>query len=499
MKLARGLVDIPFAAGGEGFLGHSAAFQRDRMGTLAALADSRAPLQRLRTLPIVNAVVAHDPEVVQEVLVEKSKSFVKSDMLRFALHDLAGEGLFTSNGDLWRRQRRRMAPLFTPKALAAYAESMVACAERTLEPWGERAEIVLAHETTRLTMGIAAKTLFDADTFSEADEIGRALETALDWTGEVIGRPGAIAHVVAHRAFDEVARRTSGLVHAYATIAARKLTGPQLLLGKKNQEFRRAIRYLDMRVQRMIDERRRAVLRGSESLPDDLLTRLLEASDDESEGPSRGTSGTGGTGGKMSDRQVRDEVLTLFVAGHETTATGLAWTLYAAARDRTVYDRMRDEVDALGKRPTLDDLPRLDYCLRAFKEALRFYPPVYMFGRDATCDVTVAGFELPRRTNVMICPWAMHHARHVWTDPERFDPDRFLPEREASRHRYAYLPFGAGPRVCLGNHFAYMEAQLALAVLLSRYDFELVADDLPEPKATLRAKHGVRMRVTRRE
>jgi cytochrome P450 len=470
-------------------MGHSAAFQRDRMGTLALLARSRAPLQRLRTLPVVHAVVAHDPEVVQEVLVDKSKSFVKSDMLRFALHDLAGEGLFTSNGDLWRRQRKRMAPLFTPKALATYGEDMVACAERTVASWGERSDIVLADETTRLTMGIAGKTLFDADTFSEADEIGKALATALEWTGRVIGSPAALAHVVAHRAFDEIGRRTSGITSEYAKIAARALTGPKLLVGRRHREFRAAIRYLDARVQRMIDERRAAIARGSAELPQDLLTRLLDAS--ASEGDDASTE-------KMSDRQVRDEVLTLFVAGHETTATGLAWTLYAAVRDRAIYARLRDEVDALEKRPTLDDLPRLGYCLRAFKEALRVYPPVYMFGRDSTCDVTVAGFDLPRRTNVMICPWAMHHAAHVWPSPERFDPDRFLPEQEASRHRYAYLPFGAGPRICLGNHFAYMEAQLTLAVLLSRYDFELLGDDVPEPGATLRPKHGVRMRVTRR-
>lgn len=457
------------------------------MGTLAALARSESPLQRLRTLPVVHAVVAHDPDVVQEVLVEKAKSFVKSDMLRFALHDLAGEGLFTSNGDLWRRQRKRMAPLFTPKSLATYGEAMVACTERTVASWGERSEIVLAHETTRLTMGIAGKTLFDADTFSEADEIGNALATALDWTGRVIGSPAALAHVVAHRAFDELGRRTSGIVSEYAEIAARELTGPRLLFGRRHREFRRAIRVLDARVQRMIDERRRATARGSTGLPQDLLSRLLDASDDDDTSHA-----------KMSDRQVRDEVLTLFVAGHETTATGLAWTLYAAVRDGTIYARMREEVDALGKRPTLDDLPRLGYCLRAFKEALRVYPPVYMFGRDATCDVTVAGFELPRRTNVMICPWAMHHAEHVWPAPERFDPDRFSPEQEASRHRYAYLPFGAGPRICLGNHFAYMEAQLALAVLLSHYDFELLGEDVPEPSATLRPKHGVRMRVTRR-
>src|SRR5262249_30093720 len=148
--------------------------------------------------------------------------------------------------------------------------------------------------------------------------------------------------------------------------------------------------------------------------------------------------------------------------------------------------------------PTVADLPRLDLCLRAFKEALRLYPPVYVFGRDSNADVTVGGYHLPAPTNVLTSPWVLHHAARFWPDPERFDPDRFLPDREPARHRYAYLPFSAGPRTCLGTHFAYMEAQLALAVLLRRYTFELLGEEEPEPGATLRPKHGVRVRVRRR-
>ena len=230
----------------------------------------------------------------------------------------------------------------------------------------------------------------------------------------------------------------------------------------------------------MIDDRRSSAARH-----EDLLARLIEARDADS-------------GEAMSDRQVRDEVLTLFVAGHETTATALAWTLYSACRTPAVLAQMHAEADAVGDSPTLADLPRLGLCLRAFKEALRLYPPVYMFGRDATSDVTIGECRLPRRTNVMISPWAMHRSAAIYPDPERFDPDRFLPENEAKRHRYAYLPFGAGPRVCLGNHFAYMEAQLALAVLLRRFEFELMGDDEPEPSATLRPRYGIRMRVRRR-
>jgi cytochrome P450 len=226
----------------------------------------------------------------------------------------------------------------------------------------------------------------------------------------------------------------------------------------------------------MIDERRR-----SSEVHGDLLSRLLEAKDDD--------------GAPMSDRQTRDEILTLFVAGHETTATGLAWTIHEACKNPKIYAEMEREADAVGDSPTIADLGKLDTCLRAFKEALRIYPPVYMFGRDATTAVELGGYDLPRSTNVMISPWVMHRQRHVWPDPERFDPERFQPANESKRHRYAYLPFSAGPRFCLGIHFAYIEAPLILATLLRRFRFELLAEDQAEPSATLRPKNGVRVRV----
>jgi cytochrome P450 len=473
---------MPVAPGGEGFLGHNAAFRRNRLGTLRLISERPDPVMRLR-LPIstFRVVAANSPEVAQEVLVEHARHFNKSDMLRFSLWNLAGEGLFTATGELWRRQRKLMAPLFTPRALEAYADDMVACARRTTDGWRDGQPLSLAHETTRLTMGIAGKTLFDADTFSESDEIGRALTVALEWTGWVAGRPFAIAHIAARRAAARLSARTAGPVHDLLERAAYRLGGPIALVGHRGRELARAVAFLDDHVQRMIDDRRRATGAGRP----DLLTRLLEARDDD--------------GAAMSDRQVRDEVLTLFVAGHETTATGLAWTLYLACRSPDILAAMVREVDAIGDAPGVGDLPRLDLCLRAFKEALRLYPPVYVFGRDSTAPMTIAGYELPAPTNVLASPWLLHHAARTWPDPERFDPERFRPENEATRHRYAYLPFGAGPRVCLGNHFAYMEAPLVLAVLLRRYAFELMGDDEPEPGATLRPKHGIRVRVRRRE
>lgn len=476
---------IPIAPGGQGLLGHNADLRNDRLGTLRRVAAKGEPILRLKLpVPGVRAAILNDPDLVQEVLVEKAKSFDKSDMLRFSLWNLAGEGLFTSNGELWRKQRRVMAPLFAPRALAMYADDMIACAERTIAGWSDGQTLALAHETTRLTMAVAGKTLFDADTFSEADRIGDALTVALGWTGWIIGRPWSVAHVISRRILLGLADKADGAVRERLEHAALRFQGPVALVGRRGHELADAIATLDAHVQAMIDARRMSASDSSKPPHDDLLTRLLSARDED--------------GAAMSDRQVRDEVLTLFVAGHETTATGLAWTLYYACKKLEVYAAMEREVDAAGEHLDASTLPKLDLCLRAFREALRIAPPVYMFGRDSREPVTIGGYDMPTRTNVMVAPFAIHHSSRFWDNPEAFDPDRFLPKNEETRHRYSYLPFGAGPRICLGNHFAYMEAQLALAVLLRNFRFTLLDDDEPEPGATLRPKHGIRMRVHRR-
>ncbi len=472
---------MPYAPGGHGLLGHSSDFQADRIGLLERLATSDAPIMRLRLpVPGVLTVVVNDPELVQEVMVDQGLIFHKSAMLRFTLYPLAGEGLFSSNGELWRRQRKLMAPMFTPRALEQYAAAMVHSAERTCANWGDGRQLQLHRETTQLTMSVAGKTLFDADTFSEADEIGRALTTALSWTGHQMGGLFSIAHVVARRQLINIRRRWPGLASAALDRSIDALRGPVLLVGKRGRELERAIAVLDDRVQRMIDERRHAT-----NPPGDLLSRLLAARDADD-------------GSRMSDRQVRDEILTLFIAGHETTASGLAWAIYLLSRHPKIRDAVEAEVDALDGPPTLADLPRLGLCLRAFRETLRLYPPVYLYGRDCDGPVTIGGYRLPDQTNVLISPYALQRKPSIWPNPSVFDPDRFLPDVEARRHRHAYLPFGAGPRICIGNHFAYMEAQLALAVLIRRFRFECIREDVPFPEATLRPLHGVPVRVTKR-
>jgi cytochrome P450 len=251
---------------------------------------------------------------------------------------------------------------------------------------------------------------------------------------------------------------------------------PIRLPTRETRKLERALDVLDGRVARMIEDRRKNPGR------EDLLSRLLSAKDDES--------------GVMSDRQIRDEVLTLFVAGHETTATGLAWSLTLLAKHPDAYARVRAEVDEIGRLPTAADMPRLTYTTRVFKEALRMYPPVYMFGRQAIEDVSIGGYDFPKGTIVLISPYALQRRAEYWPDPERFDPDRFTKENEAARHRSAYLPFSAGPRTCIGNHFALMEATLALATIFHHCDLELMNPGavVPEPSATLRPS-SVQMRV----
>ncbi len=251
--------------------------------------------------------------------------------------------------------------------------------------------------------------------------------------------------------------------------------------GEATRTLEAALAVIERRVERMIADLRAA---GAGDRRHDLLSLLLAAHDEE--------------GGRMSDKQVRDEIVTLFVAGHETTATALAWVLYLLARHPEAYARVRAEAARLrGRRATAADLPELGYCLRVFKETMLLYPPVYIFGRQSIADVRVGPYELPRGTVVLISPYTLHRRPDLWPDPERFDPSRFEHAAEEARHRQAYIPFSAGPRTCIGNHFALMEGPIVLATLLSRLDLALAtsAPVLPAGGATLRPAGGVPMRV----
>jgi len=456
--------------------GHLQLFQKERLPFLLD-AVRRGEVARIRFLN-KTLLVASGARAAHEVLVEKARHFEKSPGLRLILHYLAGDGLFTSEGELWRHQRRLMSPLFVPAQIERYAAVMRHVTLRAIGRLRDGERVDLARETTRIAMGVVGKALFDSDTFDEADALGDALTEALQWADDVSGHPALIAHMSALDLAQRAKERAPQALRPLLTRLHRRLEEPFAIPGARSPKLRRAVAHLDGRIQQMIDERRAQGLSR-----DDLLTRLLSARDDEA--------------GGMTDKQVRDEATTLFVAGHETTATSLAWAFYLLGRNPAVREAVQAEVDALDDDPGFHDaMTRLPLTLRVFKEAMRLYPPVILLARRSLDAVEVAGHVLPPRTVVFVSAYGVHHNPESWPDPERFDPDRFLPEREVARPRGAYLPFGAGPRVCIGNHFALLEGPLVLATLMRHARFETDGREVvPETFATLRPRGGVSARV----
>jgi cytochrome P450 len=472
------LDSIPMLRGAVPIVGHGPALSRDRFAILDQAAREQVDVVRMRFLTR-DVVLVNSPASVHEVLVSKARAFEKSPVLRAALYPLAGEGLFTSGGALWRRQRRLMAPVFQHAKIDAFANVMVECAEHSSRQWRDGAVIDVAAETTRIAMAVAGRTLFGMDTSGEADTLAQAMTVALHWTDTAARSLPLILQVEARLTMLRIAGQSERLRNALEPLAQR-LEAPLLWPSANNRALRSAIALLDERVQRMIDERRRA---GAAT--QDLLSHLLRARDE--------SDGSG-----MSDKQMRDEILTLFIAGHETTANGLAWSLYSLAREPRLYARARACVDALGGRtPTLADVGRLDFLSCVFKESLRLYPPVYLFGRIAVEDVSVGGHMLPNQTVILISPWTLQRRPDLWPDPLRFDPDRFAAANQARQARDAWIPFSDGPRVCIGQHFAQLEAPLVLASLLQRADFSLLDERpiKPDAAATLRPQGGVKARI----
>ena len=430
-------------------MGSMRAFQRDRLDLYKRVAGECGDVGRVHFGPI-SMLVFNTPELAQAVLVEHAADFDKGPVIHRAFTPVIGNGLINNEGESWRHQRKLLAPAFTHRHIAAYADTMVAYAERAQAAWTEGAELRVDREMTRLTMSIVGKTLFDADVFDETDALGAAITTAIQY----------LEYSISHFFPIPVGWPTA-----------------------RSRRTRAAIAQIAQRLQAMIDERR-----ASGADRGDFLSLLLAARDDSGEG--------------MNDTQVRNEAMTLFLAGHETTASTLAWAWYFLAQNPETYAKLQHEVDtALGGRPpAVADLPNLPYALQVFKEALRLYPPADSIGRTALHDVDVAGYPVRKNGMVSIPVYTIHRRPEFYPDPERFDPDRWTPEREKALPRYAYMPFGAGPRVCIGNHFALMEGQLVLAALAQRVTFALVPGQEVVPQAVfaVRQKHGCRVIVRRR-
>jgi cytochrome P450 len=478
---------------GSNLLGHAHLFKDDRLRFLRSASDT-GPVSRVRFLSRWVLVVS-SPQLAHEVLVENASSFEKAPALRLVLRDLAGDGLFTSEGELWRRQRRLMSPLFHTTQLATYASTMSAVARHALERLRDGEAVDLAREMTRITMGVVGATLFGTDTSDEADDIGHALTVALKWVDDSLATTMLTVQVTLLEAAEKVRLRVPQPLIEVRQRIEDALREPFLLPGRDG-EVAAAIRTLDARIGAMIDDRR-----ANPQDRADLLTRLLLARDTEGGNGAHGGNGHGAHGEGMSDKQLRDEANTLFVAGHETTANALAWAFYLLARHPEARARVQAEADAFGPEgPTTFAPEKLAYTTRVFKEALRLYPPIVLLGRRSRGPCELGGRSYPERTLIFISTYGIHTSSAVWPDPDRFDPDRFLPEREATRHKSAWIPFGVGPRVCIGNNFALMEGPIVLATLMrgARFDIDPTRVIEPDAIATLRPRGGVPAVVNKR-
>ncbi len=391
-----------------------------------------------------------DPEACKHILADNAKSYKKSRAY-LRLRSVLGDGLLTSEGDAWRRQRRLAQPAFHKQRLASFAHTMAAATRAMLEHWhhlARRQEIIdVSREMSRLTFQIVGQTLFSADVTREAKAIGEVLEVVLHHAAESVDVLFPL---------------------------------PTWVPTAKNREFVRAMRTLDDFVIGLIRARRQP----GAARPNDLLTMLLEARDEES-------------GEQMSEQQLRDEVVTFVLAGHETTSNALSWTFYLLSRHPAVFRQLTDEVDrVLGDGlPHLETTAELGYTRRVFEESMRLYPPAWIIEREAVVDDQVSGYFVPRGTTTMVAPWVLHRSPALWPNPEGFDPDRFLPSAVEARHRYAYYPFGLGARMCIGAGFAMMEAQIILAMVTRHFRLDLVPGHSVEtlPHITLRQKGGIRM------
>jgi cytochrome P450 len=409
-------------------------------------------------------LLLNDPEAIRDVLVTRAGQFLKGPALRRATSTL-GQGLLTSEGDFHRRQRRLAQPAFHPQRVAGYGAAMAKIASRTSGEWeklGDGRRIDAHEEMMRLTLRIVAKTLFDSDVESEVDALGKAM------------------NIVVKRFIRAVAP-----------------WGPLLnrLPLPGNYRFKRARSMLIDTVQRFVAERRAepaAVAAGRA----DLLSLLLQSRDDE-EGP--GKQG-------MSDAQLRDETLTLFTAGHETTANALTFTWHLLAQNPEAEAKLHEELQCMlgGRLPAIEDLDRLPYTRAVLAESMRLYPPAWAVAREAIADMEVAGRPVAAGTIILMSQWVTHRDARWWPEPEIFDPDRWLPGQPAhdpDRPRYAYFPFGGGPRICIGEAFAWTEGMLALATLAQKWKLRPALPGRQialQPTITLRPKSALPMVLQRR-
>jgi cytochrome P450 len=429
-------------------VGNLGAFRSDPLAFLTEITQRHGDVVTFR-LGSKLVTQVNDPEWIRQILVTDHANFKKTGVLERA-RPVLGNGLVSSDGETHKRQRRLVQPAFSPKRVLNYAGAMTDAAVASSSSWQDGKTVDIADEMLKLTLDIVTRSLFNVDARDVADEIEHSITVVLRHFARLLTVP-------------------------YAGLLS-KLPLPS------TREFQAAQECLDQFVYRIIAERRRS---GEDH--GDVLSILLSALDVEGDGKG------------LDDRQVRDQVMTLFSAGHETIATALAWTWYCLARHPHVESRFHEELDRElnGRIPTADDLPKLRYTRMVLAESMRLFPPVWAITRQATSDYQIASYTIPAGSIVGMSQYLVHHDSRHYQVPETFDPNRWEDDAARSRPKFSYFPFGGGPRLCIGESFSWMEGVLVLATLGQNWTMDLVTSHPIDfqPLLTLRPRHGIRVTI----
>ncbi len=455
--LLKAPVNVPPSPKGHFITGNFLDYSHNPLDFLSSCARQYGDIIRFRFGPIISYFVNH-PDYIEEVLVTKnSQLFRDLNLKRDGGERLFGSGLLTSYGEFWRRQRRLMQPAFHRERIAAYANVMVNYTDRMVATWqpGEIRDVY--QEMMYLTLAIVAKTLFDTDIVSEVEEIYTLLEGVMQDYNQNRGN--------------------KVLLLLLGSLLPKWLPTPNRL------RFRKAVERLDEIVYSIIQQHRTS---GKDT--GDLLSMLLQVQDED--------------GSQMTDQQLRDEVMNLLLAGHETTANALSWTWMLLSQNPVVEAKLLEELQTVlgGRVPSMADLPQLRYTERVVLESMRLYPPVWATTRQALQDCEIGGYPIAAGTNVFMSQWVMHRDPRYFDNPEEFEPDRWADDLAKRLPTYAYFPFGGGSRVCIGKSFAMMEAVLVVATIAQKFQLTLVPEHpiVLQPSITLSPKHGIKMLLTKR-
>jgi cytochrome P450 len=439
-------IRVPPGPKGWPLLGVSLELLRDPLTLMRRLAREYGDIVRFPVL-IGDRILLNHPDYIEQVLVIQQSKFHKSDLSKRATQRLLGEGLLTSEGEFWRRQRRLAQPAFHRSRINSYAEAMVAITEEHLRRWRDAETRDIAQEMMAVTLDIAVRTLFGTTLPGEAQQVGRAVGFLMRYQLRRLRSPVRL---------------------------------PENLPTPKSRRARRENEFLDSLIYRIIAERRE---QGNGHHHEDLLALLMGAMDED--------------GTQMTPRQLRDEAMTLFLAGHETTALTLCWTWYLLSQNPAAEARLHEELSGVlaGRAPTVADLERLPYLQAVINESLRLYPAAYLLARTSIAPCTIGGYDFPTGTTILMSQWVTHRDARFFDDPDSFRPERWLDGLMARLPAGAYFPFGDGPRRCIGQGFALLESALVTAVIAQRFKFRLVPGHpiVPEPLVTLRPRYGIRM------